>query len=458
MNFPGWPGFNFFRPPMNFPGNMPNNGNMMGHGMNQGFGMMPINYPSYNRPAFQRDFQFSENPDTDVHGNSFWVGSFQQRECTVIDRTFIKNKTRSVVIKQVPIEDDIKEKTALNQQQMPVFSQPSTSEVEQQKETGTQNGETKMHVAACTTGDDDDDSEDDDDETTQSHKKLKTDETNPPAELPKVAKKYGWQGNPKTIFSCSLCQYQTQDETEIQKHFYSNQHKEILRHLCIFFPKHRVDFLHEYLLFMKNKMSIQRQTKKLNPIRDSFTGVGVEHYLHRIQAVHCLACDVVIPDVRHLLIEHTKSDVHKQKGKDISRNTKTNSLAVAKKLLLDSDVLQMLKKYNQGQNPFKDIPVYSPHVSSTQEVLVAEEDDVVNYFEDDIADDKDGQEVPVNHNEDPAHDEDSEKKLLITNEPEEKGPDPIPKEAPSPTIYTDGSVKEVEEAEEEEAEEAAEAP
>lgn len=96
----------------------------------------------------------------------------------------------------------------------------------------------------------------------------------------------------------------------------------------------------------------------------------------------------------------------------------------------------------QGQNPFKDIAVCSPQVSSTHEVLVAEEDDAIT----DAGDDD--EEVSVNHNENT----DSCNKVSLPDEPGTMEPDY--KETSSVTVYTD----EIVEDEETEEAEAAEAP
>ncbi|XP_073510004.1 uncharacterized protein [Phyllobates terribilis] len=284
------------------------------------------------------------------------------------------------------------------QPKTPVDSQQANAEVKQEKQTTTQNGgatgETK-----------------DADVPTPPHKKLKTEESILPEDLPI----HGWRGDTSTMFSCSLCRYYTPDEREMQIHFYSSQHKEVMKHLYIFYPKQRVDFLHNYLLFKKRKMSMeQKSNNNLQPvIRDKFKGIGQEHFLHRIQAAQCQACNVLIPDVPELLSVHIKSDVHQQNCKVTLKNIKVNSLAAARELLLDKEVLQMLKIYISGKNPFKDTASCPSKVSGTPEVLVAEEDDedvVFNADDDDhhhhlsvddtddndtIADAEVGEEVPA---------------------------------------------------------------
>ncbi|KAG9466802.1 hypothetical protein GDO78_016050 [Eleutherodactylus coqui] len=143
-------------------------------------------------------------------------------------------------------------------------------------------------------------------------------------------------------------------------------------------------------------------------------GIGQEHYVHRIQAAHCRACEVLIPDVPELLTAHITSLTHKENFKATSRTIKINSYAVAKELFLDEKILQMSKKYLLKEKPIKKIVACLSQVNSTEDVLVAEEDDddrsdeyaiadpevLANHNEDSIADAKAHPEVPGNHNED----------------------------------------------------------
>ncbi|XP_066449387.1 uncharacterized protein [Eleutherodactylus coqui] len=246
---------------------------------------------------------------------------------------------------------------------------------------------------------------------TQPPKKLKTEEMTLPAAQPEDVNNYGWRGDTSKMFSCRLCQYHTPDEEQIMEHFNSSEHKDILKHLVIFFTQHRLDFLQEYFLYVKEEMSMQQKNSDMPPIRDKFKGIGQEHYLHRIQAAHCRACKVLIPDVPELLTAHITSPTHKENCKTTFRTIKINSYAIAKELFLDEKILQILKKYLQKQKPIKEIVACLSQVNST-DVLVAEEDDdssdedgiadpVVpcDRNEDSIAEAKADPEVPGNHNE-----------------------------------------------------------
>ncbi|XP_066449363.1 uncharacterized protein [Eleutherodactylus coqui] len=215
-----------------------------------------------------------------------------------------------------------------------------------------------------------------------------------PAVQSAVMNNYGWRGDTSKMFSCSLCQYHTPDEEQIMEHFNSSEHKDILKHLVIFFPQHRLDFLQEYFLYVKEEMSMQQKNSDMPPIRDKFKGIGQEHYLHRIQAAHCRACEVLIPDVPELLTAHITSLTHKENCKTTFRTIKINSYAVAKELFLDEKILQMLKKYSLKEKPVKEIVACLSQVNSTEDILVSEKDDDDSSDEYAIAD----PEVPANHN------------------------------------------------------------
>ncbi|KAM4035886.1 uncharacterized protein ACNLHF_014941 isoform 2-T2 [Anomaloglossus baeobatrachus] len=270
------------------------------------------------------------------------------------------------------------------------------------------------------------------DAPTQPHKKVKMEETTIPTDVPIDE----WQGDTSTMFSCNLCQYNTHDEREMQVHFYSSQHKEVLNHLYIFYPRQRVDFLHNYLLFKKRKMSLERKNNHPQPFKDKFIGIGQEHFLHRIQAAQCQACNVLIPDVQELLRKHISSDDHQQNCKARLKNIKVKSLAATKELLLDQDILHMLKMYQAGKNPFRDLAVYSSQAGNAPEVLVAEEDDEdANAIDDDddeyfVADDTNDEDAVADGKEDPDNKDSAPTMPVNSEETDEEEEEEEAAEAP----------------------------
>ncbi|XP_066449373.1 A-kinase anchor protein 8-like isoform X2 [Eleutherodactylus coqui] len=252
-----------------------------------------------------------------------------------------------------------------------------------------------------------------------------------PAAQSAVVNNYGWRGDTSKMFSCSLCQYHTPDEEQIRKHFNGSEHKLIIKDLSYFFPRHKLDFLQEYFLYVKEEMSMQQKNSDMPPIRDKFRGIGQEHYVHRIQAAHCRACEVLIPDIPELLAAHITSPAHEENCKATSRTIKSNSLAVAKNFFQDKKIWQMSEKYLQEQKPIKEIIACLSHVNSTEDVLVAEKDDSSD--EDAIA----HLEVPANHNKDAMADAKAHPKV-----PGNRNEDVIGVDAKVPVILKQGPAQE----------------
>ncbi|XP_072255858.1 uncharacterized protein [Pyxicephalus adspersus] len=375
-----WQGFDFPEPMMDVGGPGPM--------FNQGFGMPPDLPPMPDRPPFLPPFEFRDggNPafDRDMgwlseRGNPFWdrpaaarqgfLRPFDRSNAKGTDDYFSKKKRKKRIFSAVqpaPVTDkksDGPPKT-FDQQGKQGSKPPSATQVKDPKQ---QNGDAKKQSTQ----------ENKDDKTNQPNAKPKTEEADGkvvpemmnPTEMPPVS------GASNTTFTCKLCRYETQDEKEILKHFNSSQHIEVIRHLYIFLPGKRVDFIQEYLTYEKNNVLPERRRQNLQPKIDSFKDIGQEHFFHRVEAAHCSACDVLIPDVPELLIEHTKSEDHLQKCKMSFKEIKNNCLAKAKEILQDKNALELLKDYNRGKDPFQEAEWAMMYTSSNQEVLVAEEDD-----------------------------------------------------------------------------------
>ncbi|XP_072005302.1 uncharacterized protein [Engystomops pustulosus] len=486
----GRPGYNLQRP--NFARNRPFN--MAGRGYGPGFRFGPPRFPVHTRPNYFHDVQFAENPD--VHGNSFCLPVGPNEMTPKMWREMMKKKKRSqkTALKQLPKQEEkapeadvtpevpkkkkskklkirLRKLRAKKLQKQAVANQPQNSAAatvtnpQQQKPTGpdqpqgaaaknppqpsaastsqqapaqakpqkrpkTLNGDMKKGEAAAEKND-----------AEAPNKKPKTEETNPPANQSEVVTHWGWRDDPSTMFSCSLCRYNTVDESEIQKHFYSYPHRAILKNLTIFFPRDRVDFLHDYLVFKNKRMAKQRASSIVHSIKEEYKALSQDHYLHRIQATHCHACDVLIPDSPGLLAQHVRSDAHQKNRKLIVKSVRQSCIAAAKELLMDKELLQMHRKLCQGINPFKDAAFSSAHESSTQDILVAEEDEDLDEDNDSMAETSDGREGRVVDNEAPGHENSNSENKTLPEAPE----------TPSLTVI-------MEPEEEEEEAEAAEAP
>nr|XP_045235792.1 A-kinase anchor protein 8 isoform X3 [Macaca fascicularis] len=123
-------------------------------------------------------------------------------------------------------------------------------------------------------------------------------------------------------FACSVCKFRSFDDEEIQKHLQSKFHKETLRFISTKLPDKTVEFLQEYIVNRNKKIEKRRQElmekETAKPKPDPFKGIGQEHFFKKIEAAHCLACDMLIPAQPQLLQRHLHSvdHNHNRRGED----------------------------------------------------------------------------------------------------------------------------------------------
>ncbi|NXC31333.1 AKAP8 protein, partial [Campylorhamphus procurvoides] len=159
-------------------------------------------------------------------------------------------------------------------------------------------------------------------------------------------------------FACSVCKFRSFEEEEIQKHLQSKFHKETLRYIGTKLPDKTVEFLQEYIVNRNKKIEKRRQelTEKEGTKQkpDPFKGIGQEHFFKRIEAAHCMACDMLIPAQNHLLQRHLRSADHNRNRRMAAEQFKKTSLHVAKSVLNNKHIVKMLEKYLKGEDPFTD--------------------------------------------------------------------------------------------------------
>ncbi|OBS57674.1 hypothetical protein A6R68_11193 [Neotoma lepida] len=123
-------------------------------------------------------------------------------------------------------------------------------------------------------------------------------------------------------FACSVCKFRSFEDEEIQKHLQSKFHKETLRFISTKLPDKTVEFLQEYIINRNKKIEKRRQEllekESPKPKPDPFKGIGQEHFFKKIEAAHCLACDMLIPAQHQLLQRHLHSvdHNHNRRGED----------------------------------------------------------------------------------------------------------------------------------------------
>nr|XP_011748172.1 A-kinase anchor protein 8 [Macaca nemestrina] len=95
---------------------------------------------------------------------------------------------------------------------------------------------------------------------------------------------------------------------------------------------------------------MEKETAKPKP--DPFKGIGQEHFFKKIEAAHCLACDMLIPAQPQLLQRHLHSVDHNHNRRLAAEQFKKTSLHVAKSVLNNRHIVKMLEKYLKGEDPF----------------------------------------------------------------------------------------------------------
>ncbi|XP_042639187.1 A-kinase anchor protein 8 [Orycteropus afer afer] len=157
-------------------------------------------------------------------------------------------------------------------------------------------------------------------------------------------------------FACSVCKFRSFEDEEIQKHLQSKFHKETLRFIGTKLPDRTVEFLQEYIVNRNKKIEKRRQEmmekESAKPKPDPFKGIGQEHFFKRIEAAHCLACDMLIPAQHQLLQRHLHSPDHNHNRRLAAEQFKKTSLHVAKSVLNNRHIVKMLEKYLKGEDPF----------------------------------------------------------------------------------------------------------
>ncbi|KAI4795706.1 hypothetical protein KUCAC02_029703, partial [Chaenocephalus aceratus] len=110
------------------------------------------------------------------------------------------------------------------------------------------------------------------------------------------------------------------------------------------------DFLQEYLQnkFKKTDQRVGQLENHSAAIcqvyreQDLTKDLGMEHFMRKVEAAHCAACDVFIPMQPHLIQKHIKSPDHNYNRKGMMEQSKRASLSVLR------DVTRMLPTEKEG--------------------------------------------------------------------------------------------------------------
>ncbi|XP_053440373.1 A-kinase anchor protein 8-like isoform X2 [Nycticebus coucang] len=165
-------------------------------------------------------------------------------------------------------------------------------------------------------------------------------------------------------FVCSLCKYRTFYEDEMASHLDSKFHKEHFKYVGTKLPKQTADFLQEYVTNKTKKTEELRKTvedldgliQQIYRDQDLTQEIAMEHFVKKVEAAHCAACDLFIPMQFGIIQKHLKTMDHNRNRRVMMEQSKKSSLMVARSILNNKLISKKLERYLKGENPFIDSP------------------------------------------------------------------------------------------------------
>nr|XP_033779781.1 A-kinase anchor protein 8-like [Geotrypetes seraphini] len=165
-------------------------------------------------------------------------------------------------------------------------------------------------------------------------------------------------------FVCSLCKFRTFYDEQIKNHLDSVFHKEHFKFVGTKLPQQTADFLQEYVTNKTKKTEERRKAvedinaaiQQIFKDQDLTRAIPMEHFVRKVEAAHCTACDLFIPMQHGILQQHIRSIEHNRSRKVMMEQSKKSSLIVAKSILNNKMISKKLEKFLKGENPFIDDP------------------------------------------------------------------------------------------------------
>ncbi|XP_016308272.1 A-kinase anchor protein 8-like isoform X1 [Sinocyclocheilus anshuiensis] len=164
----------------------------------------------------------------------------------------------------------------------------------------------------------------------------------------------------RMTFACSVCKFRSFYSEDMAVHLESKFHKDHFKFLSNQLSKPTTDFLQEYLnnKYKKTEQRVSQMDNHSTIIcqvfkeQDLTRDLGMEHFMKKVEAAHCSACDVFIPMQYTLIQKHLKSPDHNYNRKGMMEQSKRSSLSVARSILNHKVIGKKLESYLKGENPF----------------------------------------------------------------------------------------------------------
>ncbi|XP_022530162.2 A-kinase anchor protein 8-like isoform X2 [Astyanax mexicanus] len=163
----------------------------------------------------------------------------------------------------------------------------------------------------------------------------------------------------RLTFACSICKFRSFYSEDMEAHLESKFHKDHFKFLSNQLSKPTTDFLQEYLN-NKYKKTAQRVSQMENHSaaicqvykeQDQTREIGMEHFMKKVEAAYCAACDLYIP-MNSVLSRHLKSPDHNYNRKAMMEQSKRSCLSVARSILNHKVIGKKLESFLKGENPF----------------------------------------------------------------------------------------------------------
>ncbi|XP_027487696.1 A-kinase anchor protein 8-like [Corapipo altera] len=107
---------------------------------------------------------------------------------------------------------------------------------------------------------------------------------------------------------------------------------------------------------MSGIKDINAVIQQIHRDQDLTQEVGMEHFLKKVEAAHCAACDLFLPMQFGTIQKHLKSLDHNHNRRAMLEQSKKSSLVVARSILNNKLISKKLERYLKGENPFTDDP------------------------------------------------------------------------------------------------------
>ncbi|KAF4079268.1 hypothetical protein AMELA_G00191120 [Ameiurus melas] len=162
----------------------------------------------------------------------------------------------------------------------------------------------------------------------------------------------------RLAFTCAFCKFRTFEDKDIEKHFGSTYHHEILDYIRqqAKFDDQVISFLHDCMVhkFRKTVSTLCKLHSLLDQKANQkvMEEVTEDDYMRKVEVVHCMACNIYIPAVFTSVQQHRRSPLHLKTKVVYKEQLKRESVLTAKAIINNDSIKIRYEKYIKGEDPF----------------------------------------------------------------------------------------------------------